>query len=94
MTHLDLYLSGVTDANFATVTKSRRPRSAADSAMADDPARPLSRSEETLVRFLNTPFAVAMPALLAILAGMLWTFHSVHFGVRQFVPIDDEDDEE
>ena len=35
---------------------------------------PLSRTDAALIRFLNLPFALVMPVLLAIIAGMVWTF--------------------
>ena len=40
--------------------------------MAD--AHELSRYEDILVRFLNAPFVLVIPVLLATIAGMAWTF--------------------
>ena len=37
-----------------------------------DRAPPLSSSDAALLRFLNAPFVLVIPPLLAVLAAMLW----------------------
>lgn len=39
---------------------------------ASNRAPPLSRTEEALIRFVNLPFALAMPVLLAAIASIGW----------------------
>ena len=42
--------------------------------------QPLSRTEEALIRFVNLPFAVAMPVLLALITAIGWALshHCLH----------------
>ena len=40
---------------------------------------PLSRAERWLITFLNLPFALVMPPLIAIIMGSLW--HMSHYMV-------------
>ena len=42
-------------------------------ARQERPPQILSRSEEALLRFLNAPFGIVVPILIATLAAMLWT---------------------
>ena len=42
-------------------------------ARQERPPQILSRSEEALLRFLNAPFVLVVPVLIATLAAMLWT---------------------
>ena len=39
---------------------------------------PLSYSERALVTFLNAPFALVVPVLLAIMAGIMYGWQQFH----------------